>query len=80
MGVNNYWQQLVPDDGFRASRFDMDFDFALAVAVFTHLYANHIASFLRGIGAALCPGGRFYATLFEAPTDRHLESIVRLPG
>lgn len=71
---------LMVEEGFRASRFDLQFDFALAVSVFTHIFANHILRCLKETGVVLAPGGQFYASFFEAPNSGHLEPIVHNPG
>lgn len=56
------------------------FDFALAVSVFTHLYANQIAICLKRVQQRLAPKGKFYATFFQAPGPVHLDQICHQPG
>ena len=53
---------------------------AIAVSVFTHLYANHILRCLLRAREAMHAGSRFYATYFEAPSARHLGPIRHEPG
>jgi hypothetical protein len=42
------------------------FDYALAQSVFTHLPAPQIGGALRELARCVRPGGRLYATFFEA--------------
>jgi 2-polyprenyl-3-methyl-5-hydroxy-6-metoxy-1,4-benzoquinol methylase len=67
-------------DRFDLAQFGVRFDYALAVSVFTHLYANHIGRCLVEVENALAPQGQFFATFFEAPTPLHLEPIAHVPG
>jgi hypothetical protein len=67
-------------DRFDLAQFGVQFDYALALSVFTHLYANHIGRCLVEVQKVLPPRGKFFATFFEAPTPLHLESISHLPG
>jgi SAM-dependent methyltransferase len=71
---------LLVDDKFQMSRFGVQFDYMLAVSVFTHLFANHIVRCLTEARAALAPGGQFLATFFEAPDLAHLQPIKHEPG
>ena len=65
---------------FDCSCFGVTFDYAIAVSLFTHLYMNHIVRCLVEVHRVLRPGGRFYATFFEAPRPAHLEPILHTPG
>lgn len=65
---------------FDLAQFAVQFDYALAVSVFTHLYANHIGRCLVEVKKVLAPGGKFFATIFLAPGPLHLESISHKPG
>lgn len=56
---------LLEDEAFRFSRFDRNFDYAIAVSVFTHLPFNVIVRCLSEMETALAPGGRFYASFFR---------------
>ncbi len=64
---------------FDLGQFKVQFDYALAASVFTHLYANHIGRCLVEVKKALKPRGKFFATFFPAPAPLHLEPIPRLP-
>jgi SAM-dependent methyltransferase len=62
-------QDRLPEQNLRHTDvFDCDFgvqfDFALAQSVFTHLTLNHIRLCLWQVGASMAPDGRFYATVF----------------
>lgn len=63
---------LVKLDNFEFEQLGRTFDFALAQSVFTHLQLNSIIRCLANIQSVLAPGGRFYATFFEA-SDRRFE-------
>lgn len=71
---------LLVDDKFDFSLFDVDFDYALAISVFTHLDINHIVRCLVNMQKTLRPDGKFYATFFEAPASVHLNAIKHTPG
>ncbi len=71
---------LLLNDRFEFSRFGATFRWALAQSVFTHLPLNSIERCLVNIAEVLEPGGRFYATFFEAPTLHHLEEVIRPDG
>jgi 2-polyprenyl-3-methyl-5-hydroxy-6-metoxy-1,4-benzoquinol methylase len=62
----------LPRDHLRATdRFDGDFgipfDFAIAQSVFTHISLNQIRLCLFRVAKVMPPGGRFFASYFEAP-------------
>jgi SAM-dependent methyltransferase len=67
-------------DRFDLVQFGVQFDYALAISVFTHLYTNHIGRCLVEVKGALAPQGKFFATFFEAPTPLHLEPIAHKIG
>ena len=67
-------------DRFDLAQFGVQFDYALAASVFTHLYANHVGRCLVEVKRVLAPQGKFFATFFPAPAPLHLESIPREPG
>ncbi|GAA1772662.1 MULTISPECIES: class I SAM-dependent methyltransferase [Streptomonospora] len=74
--------ERLPADNLRVtSRFACDFgvrfDFALAQSVFTHLPLNHIRLCLYRVAKVMPPGGRFYATYFEAPADEPFDKPHR---
>ena len=72
--------RLLVDDRFRFTRFGAQFDFAVAVSVFTHLFVNHISRCLVEVSKVLKPGGQFYATFFQAPRPVHLDPLTHHPG
>jgi SAM-dependent methyltransferase len=57
---------LLVNNAFECARFGVTFDYALAQSVFTHLPVAQIGGALRELAACVRPGGRFYATFFEA--------------
>ncbi|MFO1412669.1 MAG: class I SAM-dependent methyltransferase [Burkholderiales bacterium] len=73
---------LVVSSEFDFAAFGRRFPYALAVSVFTHLDLNRILLCLARMREALAPGGRFFATWFEAPApacrepQRHAQGIV----
>lgn len=74
-------ENLLQDEHFRAYRFSMEFDFALALSVFTHLPLNHIRLCLIELAKCMKKGGRFYTTFFECTPDGPIEeSITHEPG
>ena len=79
-GLTGKQPNLLVNDKFEMSRFGASFDYAIAVSVFTHLYMNHIARCLAEAKKVLKPGGRLFATFFEAPSPLHLEPIAHDRG
>lgn len=61
---------LLVDRDFAFERFGRDFDFALALSVFTHLPLNHIRVCLEKLTPRMSAGNLFFATHFEIP-DSH---------
>jgi SAM-dependent methyltransferase len=64
----------MPPENLRASErfeapFDVAFDYALAVSLFTHLPLNHVRLCLYQIAQVMRPGGRFFATFFPVAED-----------
>lgn len=51
---------------FDFSTFDVPFDYALALSVFTHLPLNMMRVCLERLAPSMAPGGAFFATVFEA--------------
>ncbi|MDD5109696.1 MAG: sulfotransferase [Patescibacteria group bacterium] len=51
---------------FQALR--QQFDYAIAVSVFTHIPLNQIIQCLRNVASVLVPGGKLFATIFESPS------------
>jgi len=66
---------LLVNDKFEFSRFGVNFNFALAFSVFTHLFMNHIGRCLLEVEKVLEPQGEFYATFFQAPSSIYLPNI-----
>lgn len=79
-GLTGKAPRLLVDDGFRSSRFARRFDFMLSVSLFTHLPINLILRCLSETRKALCPGGVYYATYFEAQGPTWLEPIQHPVG
>lgn len=76
-GLDGKGPVLLQDDTFDFSRFDRQFDYAIAVSVFTHLPFNTIMRCLSQMETALKPGGTFYASFFRN-TGRRLSPPVSL--
>ena len=68
------------DSNFDVAAFGIRFEYAIAVSLFTHLYANHIMRCLREVTQVLSEAGRFYVTFFEAAQPAHTGSLVHTPG
>lgn len=72
---------LVIENRFKAARLGVEFDYALALSVFTHLPLNHIRLCLAELAKCMKPGGRFFATFFECPDGAPIEeNIEHQPG
>jgi SAM-dependent methyltransferase len=68
----------LPRDHLRATdRFNCDFgvqfDYAIANSVFTHVSLNHVRLCLYRVARQLAPKGRFYATYFHSPISHPLD-------
>jgi SAM-dependent methyltransferase len=79
-GLSERNATLLVNDKFEFWRFGVEFDFALALSVFTHLFMNHISRCLVEVKRVLKQDGRFYATFFQAPHPAYLTPIVHYPG
>jgi SAM-dependent methyltransferase len=71
----------LPRDHLRATdRFDCDFgvefDFAMAQSLFTHISLSQVRLCLYRVARVMRPGGRLFATFFEAPADFPLDGVV----
>jgi SAM-dependent methyltransferase len=71
-------RERLPRDHLRATdRFDcnfgVNFDFAIAQSVFTHVSLNHIRLCLFRVAQQIAPGGRFFASFFEVPRSHPLD-------
>lgn len=74
-------REKLPRDHLRKTdRFDCDFgvefEIAIAQSLFTHVTLNDIRLCMNRVAAAMRPGGRFYATFFEAPRELPLHGIL----
>lgn len=69
---------LLLNDKFQAGRFETQFEYVLAVSVFTHLFGNHILRCLAEVRKVLAPQGQFFASFFQAPHPIHIEPISQL--
>lgn len=58
---------LLCSDAFEVERLGVEFDFAIAQSLFTHLTFNRIRQSLQRVARVMKPGGAFYATFFELP-------------
>lgn len=79
-GLADKGAHLEVEDRFDASQFKVEFDYAIALSLFTHLFANQIVRCLIEVMKALRSGGEFHATFFEAPRPGHLSAITHSPG
>jgi SAM-dependent methyltransferase len=79
-GLQQKAAHLAVSDTFELGCFGANFDFGIAVSLFTHLPMNHIIRCLVEVRRTLAPGGKFYATFLEAPISGHLEPIRHEPG
>jgi len=68
------------NDQFEFSSFNTQFDYALALSVFTHLYLNHIQRCLVEMKKVLKPNGVFFATFFQSPLPAYLPDLHHTPG
>jgi SAM-dependent methyltransferase len=71
----------LPRDHLRATdRFDCDFgvefDFAIAQSLFTHISLSQVRLCLYRVARAMRPGGRLFATFFEGPADLPLDAVL----
>ncbi|MGP1382500.1 MAG: class I SAM-dependent methyltransferase [Thainema sp.] len=74
-------ENLACVSNFDCSQFNCQFDYAIAQSVFTHLLFNHIRQCLEKIVDVMAPGGVFFATFFELPSDRpHSQSFTHRPS
>jgi hypothetical protein len=72
---------LLVNTNFQFHLFGVDFDFALAQSVFTHLPFNSIRLCLIELAKCMKLGGKFYATFFECPPSQSIEAeIIHQPG
>lgn len=67
-------EQLVCLDDFQFSSLGIQFDYAIAQSVFTHMPLNRIRRCLARLAPATRQGGRFYATYFEISKSQDREA------
>jgi SAM-dependent methyltransferase len=67
---------LLCQDDFDVTSFGVQFDYALAQSVFSHLPWNTILRCLANAQKVLRPGGKFYATFFEDPDGTHYTTPI----
>lgn len=79
-GLEQRWPHLLVNGAFEFHRFAATFRYALALSVFTHLSVNAIERCLVRIAEVLEPGGRFFATYFDAPAVHQLVPLPRPDG
>ncbi len=73
--------RLLCRNDFDFSKFGLEFDWALAQSVFSHLPWNSILRCLINLEKVLKKGGRFYATFFEDDrTGNQLTPLKHRPG
>ncbi len=60
---------FLENENFEAWRFGVEFDFALAQSVFTHLPREWLRLCLGHLARCVRRGGEFYFTYFECPDD-----------
>ena len=76
VGLSDKEPNLLVSDEFELSRFGTQFDYALAISFFTHLYMNHIVHCLVETNRVLKANGKLYATFFESPYSGYSHPIV----
>jgi SAM-dependent methyltransferase len=69
--------QLVANGDFDFDPFPDNFDFALALSLFTHLPLNHLRLCLKRLAPKMRVGGRFFATFFLMPDDHPIGEPLR---
>ena len=74
-------QNLLHDDAFRFHRFGVEFDYALAQSLFTHIPLNSIRLCLTELARCTRAGGRLYATFYDCPSGEAIEQpYTHQPG
>lgn len=72
---------LLVNEQFQAGLLGVAFDFAIAQSVFTHLPMNIIKCCFTELAKCMKPGGKFYATFFEATPEEDIDNaIMHQPG
>ena len=71
---------LQVSEKFEIEKFQQQFDYMLAISLFSHLPINIIIRCLAAVRANLTPQGNYYATFFLAPSSAYLDEITHDPG
>lgn len=71
---------LLVNDKFEISKFNMSFDYMISVSLFTHLPMNMIIRCLKEARTSLKPEGKYYSTFFMSDKSANIEQIVQKPG
>jgi SAM-dependent methyltransferase len=71
---------LLNRDDFDSAVLGVQFDYALALSVFTHLPWNSILRCLANVAKVLTKVGKFYATFFEDQEKHFTSEIHHTPG
>jgi ABC-type polysaccharide/polyol phosphate transport system ATPase subunit len=79
-GVRPERGHFIVNDDFDFSDATHPFDLAIASSLFRRLPLNSVARAIAAVVKSLAPGGRFFATFAEAPSDASFEPIVRAGG
>ncbi|KRF23266.1 class I SAM-dependent methyltransferase [Phycicoccus sp. Soil803] len=58
--------------------FGVQFDYAIAQSVFTHVSLNHVRLCLYRLGKVMKPGGKFYASYFRQPPETPYDHVYTL--
>ena len=78
-------RRRLPTSNLRSTdRFDVDFgvpfDMGIAQSVFSHLSLNHLRLCLARVARSMKPGGRFFVTYFEQPSDFPVDGVPEVQG
>jgi ubiquinone/menaquinone biosynthesis C-methylase UbiE len=73
-------KNLLVNDHFELYLLGVEFEFALAQSVFTHLPLNHIRRCLFELAKCVKQGGKFYATFFECSSESLYTLTTHQPG
>jgi hypothetical protein len=73
-------KNLLVNDRFEVYLLGVEFEFALAQSVFTHLPLNHIRRCLFELAKCVKQGGKFYATFFECSSESLYTLTTHQPG
>ena len=71
---------LLVDDKFKVTKFNILFDYIISVSLFTHLPMNMIIRCLKEVKLSLKPEGKYYSTFFMSDTSANTEQIAQKPG